>query len=71
LEPKVNKTEVNQLEKDCKLLLLALKRPMQHSNKTGEPVEMLGQQIIEFPMALCDTQGVQHKGDKANTTIKV
>ena len=67
-EPKVNKTKVSQLEKDRKLLLLALKRQMQHSNKTGEPVEKLGEQIIEFPMALCDTQGVQHKGDKANST---
>ena len=67
-EPKVNKTKVSQLEKDRKLLLLALKRQMQHSNKTGEPVEKLGEQIIELPMALCDTQGVQHKGDKANST---
>ena len=41
---------------------------MQHSNKTGEPVQKLGEQIIELPMALCDNQGVQHKGNKANTT---
>ena len=67
-EPKVNKTKVNQLEKDRKLLLLALKRQMQHSNKTGEPVQKLGEQIIELPMALCDSQGVPHKGDKANPT---
>ena len=67
-EPKVNKTKVSQLEKDRKLLLLALKRQMQHSNKTGEPVQKLGEQIIELPMALCDGQGIPHKGDKANTT---
>ena len=41
---------------------------MQRSNITGrEPVEKLGEQIIELPMALCDIQGVQHKGDKANS----
>lgn len=67
-DPKVNKTKISQLEKDRRLLLLALKRQMQHSNKTGEPVQKLGEQIIELPMALCDNQGVQHKGDKANTT---
>ena len=67
-EPKVNKTKVSQLEKDRKLRLLALKRQMQHSNKTGELVERLGEQIIELPMALYDTQGIQHKGDKANST---
>ena len=40
---------------------------MKHSNKPGEPVEKLGEQIIELPMVLCD-QGFQRKGDKANST---
>ena len=40
-EPKANKTKVSQLERDRKLLVVTLKRQMQHSNKTGEPVEKL------------------------------
>ena len=57
LEPKVNKSKINQLERDRKLLMLTL----------GEPVEKLGEQISELPMALC-YHGFQRRGDKANST---
>ena len=40
---------------------------MLHSNDTGKPVEKL-EQISQLPKALCDER-VQHKGDKANSTI--
>ena len=41
---------------------------MRHSNKTGLPIDSPGEQLIQLPLALCDHEGQQNKGQKSYTT---
>ena len=67
-EKKINKSRVTQLEKDKKLIITAMKKKMQFSRRTGRPVERPGEQLIELPLALCDSAGNPIKGQKSYTT---
>ena len=67
-ERKVTKSRVTQLEKDKKLIITAMKKKMQFSRRTGRPVERPGEQLIELPLALCDSTGNPLKGQKSYTT---
>ena len=67
-EKKITKSRVTQLEKDKKLIITAMKKKMQFSRKTGRPVEHPGEQLVELPLAICDSEGNPHKGQKSYTT---
>ena len=67
-EKKITKSRVTQLEKDKKLIITAMKKKMQFSQRTGRPVERPGEQLIELPLALCDSTGNPIKGQKSYTT---
>ena len=41
---------------------------MQHSKKTGTPIERPGEQLLEYPLALCDNDGNLLKGQKSCST---
>ncbi len=67
-ERKVNKSRVSQLEKDKKLILSAMKKKIQFSKRTGKPIDSLGEQLIEYPLAISDNSGNPLKGQKSYTT---
>ena len=67
-EKKIPKSRVTQLEKDKKLIITAMKKKMQFSQRKGRPVERPGEQLIELPLALCDSTGNPIKGQKSYTT---
>ena len=56
-ERKINKTRVSQLEKDRRMLVCAMKKKMQYSHKTGKPINNPGEQLIEYPLAISDSNG--------------
>ncbi len=66
-EEKTNR-KISQLEKDRRLVLSAMKRKMQHSKKTGTPIDRPGEQLLEYPLALCDSEGNLIKGQKSYST---
>ena len=67
-EKKVTKSRVTQLEKDKKLIITAMKKKMQFSQRTGRPIDGPGEQLIELPLALCDNTGNPIKGQKSYST---
>ena len=67
-EKRVKSRKISQLEKDKHLVLAAMKRKMKHSHKTGIPIDSPGEQLIQLPLALCDHDGLQNKGQKSYTT---
>ena len=60
----VNKKRVSQLEKDKKLLITAMKNKIQFAKKTGKPVESPNEQLVLYPLSLCDNEGNPNKGQK-------
>ena len=64
----VKTRRVSQLEKDKCLILAAMKKKMQYSKKTGRPIDKPGEQLLEYPVALCDHDGKLLKGQKSYTT---
>ena len=60
----VNKKRVSQLEKDKKLLITAMKNKIQFAKKTGKPVENPDEQLVLYPLSLCDNEGNPNKGQK-------
>jgi hypothetical protein len=44
------------LEKDKKLILSAMKMKISYSQRTGKPISNVTEQLIELPLALCDTK---------------
>ncbi len=68
MEKRIKSRRVSQLEKDKRLVLSAMKRKMQYSNKTGKPIDRPGEQLIQLPLALCDHDGNLNKGQKSYTT---
>lgn len=67
-EKKRTNRKISQLEKDRRLVLSAMKRKMQHSKKTGTPIDRPGEQLLEYPLALCDSEGNLIKGQKSYST---
>ena len=64
----VKSKKVSKLERDQKLLLSALKKKLQYSQKSGKPVQNPGEQLLEFPLSICDNEGMPIKGTKSNIT---
>lgn len=64
----VRTKRVSQMEKDKHLILTTIKRKMQFSTKTGNPINKPGEQILEYPLSLCDTDGNPLKGQKSYFT---
>ena len=60
--------KVSQLDEDKRLVLSAMKKKLQHSKKTGTPIEQPGEQLIEYPLSICDNKGNPLKGNKSYTT---
>ena len=67
-EKKITKSRVTKLEKDKKLIITAMKRKMQFSRRTGIPIEKPGEQLIELPLAISDSEGNPLKGQKSYAT---
>ena len=67
-ERKSTKKRITQLEKDKKLLLSAMKKKMSYSRRTGAPIDGPLEQLIEYPMAISDSEGRPIKGQKSNIT---
>ena len=62
------KKRVSQLERDQKLILTAIKRKILFAQKTGQPVDRPGEQLVQFPMSLCDNDGNPRTGQKSYFT---
>ena len=62
---------ISQLEKDNQLILTAMKKKIQHSNKTGTLIHRPGEQLVQLPLAICDHDGNQLKGQKSYTTNSI
>ena len=62
-----SKTRMTQLEKDRWLVVAAIKK-IQYSKQTSTPIERLGEQLLEYPLSLCDTEGRPLKGQKTYIT---
>ena len=56
-EKKHTKQKISQLEKDKQLILSAMRKKMQFSKRTGQPIDHPDEQVIELPLALCDNSG--------------
>ena len=67
-ERKVTKTQINQLEKDKKLVTKCLHRRLKWYQQTGQPVQTLAEQYIQFPLAISDNKGNPIKGQKSYAT---
>ena len=67
-ERKVTRMQVNQLEKDKKLVTKCLHRRIKWHQQTGQPIQNLAEQYISYPLALSDNDGNPIKGQKSNTT---
>ena len=67
-ERKITKTQVNQLEKDKKLVTKCLHRRLKWHQQTGQPVQTLAEQYIPYPLAISDNKGNPLKGQKSNST---
>ena len=60
--------KVRKLEKDRKLLIDAMKKRLEFSRKTGSPINTVGEQLLELPLAICDSDGKLLKGQKSSIT---
>ena len=67
-ERKVTKSQVNQLEKDKKIVTKCLHRRLKWHQKTGQPIQKLAEQYIPYPLAISDNKGNPIKGQKSNAT---
>ena len=56
---------LTQAEKDKRLVISAMMKKMQYS---GKPIEKPGEQLLEFPLAICDHNGDPLKGTKSYAT---
>lgn len=61
----VHKQRITQAEKDKQLILTAMRNKMQHSKRTGRPIDRPGEQLLTLPMSLCDHEGNPLKGQKS------
>ena len=60
--------KVSQLERDKRLLVSAMKRKIHFSQKNGKPVDQPGEQLLEYPLSLCDNEGNPLQGQKSYFT---
>ena len=67
-EKKRNSRQISKLEKDKQLVLSAMRRKMSFSKRTGQPIHELEEQLIELPLAICDSNENTNKGQKSYST---
>ena len=67
-QKKGSKKQVNAAQQELKRVQKCMRRKIAHANKTGTNPDVIGQQYIEFPRALCTTDGLPVKGQKSITT---
>ena len=60
--------QITKLEKDKQLIVSAMRKKMSFSRRTGQPIRNLEEQLIELPLALCDSNGIANKGQKSYAT---
>ncbi len=60
--------QISQLERDKQLVLTSMKKKMQHSRKTGNPICTPDEQQLQLPLALCSSDGNPLTGQKSYTT---
>ena len=56
------KRRISQLERDEQLVISAMKKKLQFSLKTGKPIIKPEEQLLEYPLSLCDSEGNANKG---------
>jgi len=62
------KKKLTKAERDSQLILSAMRKKMQHSKRTGKPIERPGEQLIELPLSISDPEGNPNKGQKSYAT---
>ena len=67
----VTKKRVNNLERDRRLVMSAIKKKILFSKKTGTPIERPGEQISEYPLSISDSDGNPIKGQKSYFTKSI
>ena len=67
-EKKASKSKVSQLERDRRLVQKCLHKRLRWSKQTGLPMETLGEQYIELPLAIATNDGFPVKGQKSYAT---
>ena len=58
---------ISQLERDRRLVMLAMRKKINHSKRTGKPIQQTSEQLITYPLAICK-DGKPNKGTKSYTT---
>ena len=64
----MSKSRINQVEKDRRLVQKCLHKRLKWSKQTGTPVNILGEQYIELPLAIATNEGEPVKGQKSYMT---
>ena len=64
---KATKQKVNSLKQEMKRIQKCMRRKIAYATKMGTP-DVIGEQHIEFPRALCDVNGFPVKGQKSIAT---
>ena len=67
-ERKSTKRQINQLEKDRRLVQKCLHKKLKWSKQTGKPIDKIAEQYVPIPLAIADSSGSLLKGQKSNTT---
>lgn len=65
---KVNTQRVCKLERDQQLVLTAMKKKYCFLKKIGRPIDRPGEQRLEYPMSISDSNGNPIKGQKSYFT---
>ena len=55
-------------QQELKRVQKCMRWKIAHANRTGTKPDVIGEQYIEFPRALCTTDGLPVKGQKSITT---
>ena len=61
---KATKQKVNSLKQEMKRIQKCMRRKIAYANKMGTKPDVIGEQYIEFPRALCDVNGFPIKGQE-------
>ena len=65
---KATKQKINSLKQEMKRIQKCMRRKIAYANKMGTKPDVIGEQYIEFPRALCDVNGLPIKGQKSVAT---
>ena len=65
---RTNKRRVASLEREMKQVQKCMRRKIAYAKKTGASLDVIGEQYIELPRALCDMDEMPRKGQKSLVT---